>query len=498
MLSRGLPPDESTVSTEQFEIVVADLGNFRIHVLTETGAFVRQLSLLGTSEQIAFQRSHLNALHTALLREFAALESHQVTAPSLSGSDMAQVYALARQLHPSCRAYARITTAQAQWRDVRARFHHPLALAYAPGSREVVFVDHENASVLVYNADGSRTKWLGLAAQEQEQRQCPVLSSVHSALEIAFTTRTTSGEAALERRMYVSDPQSHRVAVFSATVSSRSFLFYIGATTYGDQTLCSSGFLPGELQHPTFLASVEPSGRTRDASTPASPLLVVSDTGNHSVSVFDAWSGQFYRRIGAGFGHVETYLDSPQGVAVLHNEWLYVSDQRNHRVQVFDLTSDDCAFKHAFGREGAGVGELRFPTGIAVAPALPQGDAACDFGPYRDAKIVVSDSGNHRVQVFAALGLHVLLVLDVDRTPFNQALEPLGVCVEERSGCVLVSDGANKCVLIFRRDGAFLAAFGSTVEPMNRFARPVGVAKHDALLLVADAVRCDVCVFELR
>lgn len=508
VISRGLQQDESTISNEQFEIVVADLGNFRIQVLSENGEFLRHLSLLGSNQQISFQRDQLNGLRTTRLREYAALNNYPL--PNLSGSRMTQLYTLATQLHPSCPAFARIAAAQSQWREIRSHFHHPLAITYAPAERELVFVDHDNAKVFIYNADGSRSKWLGLSREHTSG-----VSSVHSVMQLSVSSGASSSSTTnhFQDRLYVSDPQSHRIAVFDA--KSLQLLFFIGATTYGDQTLCSPGFLPGELHHPSFLTYF--TRRTTDSSSPTATILVVSDSGNHSISLFDAWSGRFYGQIGRGFGHLDGFLNSPEGVAVSKDRWLYVCDQRNHRIQVFDLLEildgdgADSSFVRAFGRLGHAPGELSFPSAVAICPVLPQVDPKCNLGAHREAKVVVGDTGNHRVQVFSAdAACQLLLLLDVHLTPFDQPLVPMGVYVDARCGSILAADAASQCVLVFRRNGAFLASFGSTVEPENRFDRPISIAffsnktrtdDHEALngqLLIADGGRSDVCVFELR
>lgn len=475
-------------------------------MLSESGAFLRQFSLLSSSQHIAFQRDKLSGLEACLLREYAALggvaeKTKPRTPPSLCGTAMGHLYDLAQELHPSCAAYARISSTQALVRETRSRFHHPLTIAYAPIARELVFVDRENAVVIICNADGSRTSWLHLAQQEERSLH---VSSVHSVLQLwvkgkdipALSHEQESAHSAsvLEHeRLYISDPQSHRIAVVDAV--SHQFLFYVGAATYGDQVQCSSGYLPGELRYPTFLASFASTAADNGERT---QLLVVSDSGNHVVSLFDANTGEFCRRIGLGFGHSDGFLDSPQGVAVFENRLLFVCDQRNHRIQVFDIAHGN--FASTFGQQGSAVGEFSFPSGVAVASALPEGDPKCDFGPHRGAKVVVGDTGNHRVQIFAVTDFQVLMVLTADATPLDHPLVPIGVFVDARSGAVLVCDAKNKCAVIFRRDDTFLASFGSTVEPENRLNCPTSVTKSacGTKLYVADSGRHDVCTFELR
>ncbi|KAG7382326.1 hypothetical protein PHYPSEUDO_005058 [Phytophthora pseudosyringae] len=497
-ITRGVQPEsDAGISNEQFEAIVADCGNFRVQILNERGEFLRQLSLLGSLEQVSFQRDQFARLRAEIAREYAALCQ---PAPVLSGERMDSTYSLATVLHPTCKLYTRLTSYQAEWRDRRSRFHNPLALAFAPTEREIVAVDHENASVYAYYFDAAGCNWLQLP-KNQRQGVC----SVHSCLQHSFTFSSPEEQTKDFPKkwcLYVSDPIAHRVAVLDS--SNLTLQFFIGATTYGDEERCSNGFLPGELNHPSFIATynvsdcdVFPSegGDSHHSRT----MLVVSDSGNHTVSLFDARTGSFCGRVGKGFGHVEGFLHSPQGVAVWKDQLLFVCDQCNHRVQVFDLVTRQ--FVRAFGRMGTAPGGFNFPTGIALCPALPE-TPQCNFGPHRSGKLVVADTGNGRVQVLDLNGC-VQLVVDANVTPFDHPLSPVGVWIQQRSGCILVSDVASRCVAIFTNTGVFLSAFGAAGEAETRFIQPTGVviipqnAGMD-LLLVADAGRSDVSTFQLR
>jgi DNA-binding beta-propeller fold protein YncE len=496
-ITRGVLPDSAAgVSNEQFEVIVADCGNFRVQILNERGEFLRQLSLLGSQEQVAFQRGQFASLRAEIERGYAAL---QQPPPALSGERMDGIYALANVLHPTDKLYARLTSCQMEWRDKRSRFHHPFALAYSAAEREIVVVDRDDASVYAYSFDAAGCTWLQLPRNKLRG-----VCSVHSCLQLSFTVSNQEEDtktAPTKRWLYVSDPMAHRVAVLDS--SDLVLQFLIGAATYGDQELCAKGFLPGELNHPCFLATysvddeVSPSENGR--ATHPRVMLVVGDSGNHTISLFDAGNGAFCGRLGEGFGHLEGFLDTPQGVAVWNNRLLFVSDQCNHRVQVFDLSTR--SFVRAFGCLGASPGEFNFPTGIALCPALHE-TPKCNFGPHRSDKVVVADTGNCRVQVLDLNGC-VQLVIDTKATPFDQPLSPVGVWIQQRSGYLLVSDIANRCVGIFTNCGVFLSAFGATGEADTRFALPMGVAIVPQyagidLLLTADAGRCDVSSFQLR
>ena len=65
---------------------------------------------------------------------------------------------------------------------------------------------------------------------------------------------------------------------------------------------------------------------------------------------------------------------------------LYVSDFKNHRVQVFDSKGN---FLFLFGEEGDGSGQFKYPVGLAFDST---------------GRLFVADRNNHRVQVFTVDG----------------------------------------------------------------------------------------------
>ncbi|TMW68609.1 hypothetical protein Poli38472_006077 [Pythium oligandrum] len=474
-LARGLPVEENTITNEQFEMLVADSGNFRVQVLNERGEFLRTLSLLAGPEQIAFNRDLLAAIQANLLHSYAALK---LPVPSLRGSDLSSVYPMAKSIHPFCPSYAFITQQIAAYRADVKRFHHPFALSYGSSEKELYVVDRENATLYVYNADGSRSSWISLPDEPADHG----LTSCHSCVYVSNDT---------ENFLYVSDPQSHRIVVLR--MPGADFVRYIGATTYGDQNLCSYGYLPGELRFPTYLAL------WTQPTSPPQLMLLISETGNHFVSLFDAVSGEFSHRIGSGSGHQEGYFDSPQGLAVYEDRLLYIADQNNHRVQIYSL--QDGQFVKSIGREGTEPGKFSFPTAIAVCSALHT-MPKCNFGSHRQAKLLVGDAGNRRIQAFDLLKETVLYVIDTSHTPFERPLLPSSIFVEPRSAYFLVTDMENLSVAIFRQDGSFVTAFGANVEPENRFHRPVSIilAPHfdrGRQVLILDSLRKAVCTYAL-
>ena len=79
-------------------------------------------------------------------------------------------------------------------------------------------------------------------------------------------------------------------------------------------------------------------------------------------------------------------LSPPSGFALTPEGNLVVSDDFNHRIQIYDKTFKLIA---QFGSKGKNPGELHYPKGLAADP---------------EGNIYVADSWNHRVQKFNAQG----------------------------------------------------------------------------------------------
>lgn len=175
-----------------------------------------------------------------------------------------------------------------------------------------------------------------------------------------------------EERVYVSDENLHRIAIFSK-----------------DGQFQSQWGTPG-----TDVGALRgPSGIAFDRHE----RLHVVDSLNHRVQVFskDGHCLGTWGRVGHGPGE----FNMPWGICVDQAGDVYVADWKNARVQKF---SPDGVFRLQFSGTDTGVGELKRPSGVAV-------DA--------DGDVYVTDWEAHRVQVYAPDGTFITSLLGDAQVP---------------------------------------------------------------------------------
>jgi len=206
--------------------------------------------------------------------------------------------------------------------------------------------------------------------------------------------------------VYVSDAQAKAVYVYDPEPRLRAV---IGS--------------PETLERPSGLAlSVD--GRR----------LAVCDTHGHKVYLYDARDGSPLYSLGAGVrGSEPGEFNFPVAATFDEEDYLYIADFLNFRIQVFDRAGD---FDMAFGQAGDRPGDLARPRGLAADASqgvIYEVDAAFELvqmfnldgellmwfggpgeGPAqfslptgisrRDDLLAVSDTLNHRVQLFRFLG----------------------------------------------------------------------------------------------
>lgn len=177
--------------------------------------------------------------------------------------------------------------------------------------------------------------------------------------------------------------------------------------------------------------------------------IYVLDSGNQRIQVFDA-AGQFIDSFGgpgAGNGQFNPEGQGPWGLAI-DEDFVYVADTWNHRVQKFTL---DGQFVATYGRPGNTADD---PAGQGLGLFFGPREVALTA----DGRVLVTDTGHHRVQIMDAEG-NFIGQLGAGGDQFGAGLgqfyEPVGVAVgsaESADGFVYVADTWNGRIQQFTSD----------------------------------------------
>ena len=177
----------------------------------------------------------------------------------------------------------------------------------------------------------------------------------------------------------------------------------------------------------------------------------------------EAYLGEF----GKGFGSGDGQFAWPVAMAFDSQERLYITDEHQHRLSIFDTSG---TFLGTWGVFGSNPGELNGPAGIAI-------DA--------QDQVYVVDQHNHRVQKFTTDGTYILQWGEAG-TRDGQFNLPWGVAVDTQ-GDVYVADWGNDRLQKFTPAGQFVARFGESGQGEGQFHRPSGVAVDpEGYIYVAD------------
>ena len=203
--------------------------------------------------------------------------------------------------------------------------------------------------------------------------------------------------------LYVSDTLSRTVRIFDADLNHRGNL---------------GG--PRQFARPTGIALSEDGTR-----------LAVCDTGAHVIHVMDIETGDIALTLGdQPRSNLEGEFHTPYTVAFDEEDYLYVSDYLNFRIQVFDPAGD---LELVFGQAGDRPGDLNRPRGLAV-------DAAAGV-------IFEVDGAFQLVQMF---NLDGELLMWFGRPGAGPAEFSLPSGIARRGRLLAIADTLNSRVQIFR------------------------------------------------
>ncbi|MCK4717483.1 MAG: 6-bladed beta-propeller, partial [Thermoplasmata archaeon] len=275
----------------------------------------------------------------------------------------------------------------------------------------------------------------------------------------------TAMEVDDEGKIYIVDRGNHRVQIFDR---DGEYLNTLGISR-------ESGADDLSFSYPTGIAV-------------ADGKIYVADTNNHRVQIFGT-GGNYLHTIGitGETGDDNASLDSPKGVAVGDDGKIYVADCGNQRIQVFDGPEDDVSDLTIgiTGESGTSNSMFNLPYGIALGAE----------------KIYVSDSANHRVQIFEMNGTWTATIGQTGDLGSTNAhlFYPYDIDVGENEK-IYVVDHKNHRVQIFDPDGSYsdtigiAGEFGSGNEYLNN---PTGIAVSGERIFVADNGNNRIQIFEM-
>ena len=266
----------------------------------------------------------------------------------------------------------------------------------------------------------------------------------------------------------------------------------------GPSLIINDGGVPGtgdgQFMTPRNVA-VGPDGR-----------IYVADSGNSRIQVFDP-QGNFLTAWG-GLGTEAGQFNEPWSLAV-DDQYVYVADTWNYRIQKFTTAGE---LVDVYGRNGS-------PS--ENDPALGQFYGPRDILLLDDNRLLITDTGNHRLQIMDRDGNFLDSVGQFGSQP-GQFNEPVGLArgpegsvyladtwngriqqftsdfipayewnvnawysqsidnkpyiATDSVGRIYVTDPEGYRVLIFNAFGDYLGRFGSFGNGPNQFALPVGIA----------------------
>ena len=199
--------------------------------------------------------------------------------------------------------------------------------------------------------------------------------------------------------------------------------------------------------------------------------IAVTDQLNHRVQVFDS-SGKLLRSFGRQ-GNKEGQFCSPAGITFGKNRNIYVADNWNHRIQIF---SGEGMYMGWFGGQGSGHCKLSNPCGLSADS---------------NGNIIVSDADNRMVKLFSSYGIFLMKI--GGQRSFSFPIH----CVQSGE-YLIVSDNTDHCIKVLDREGNFQYQFGKQGGGDGEFRNPscLSVSKSGHLM-VCDAGNHRIQVFEL-
>lgn len=213
------------------------------------------------------------------------------------------------------------------------------------------------------------------------------------------------------------------------------------------------GTMPANFKNPVS-ATVD-----ADENTYILEFATVSESSNIRVQKITP-SGETLSLIG-GVGSDE--LKKPTDILVDNQNQLWISDFIKNEILIY---SRDGQLIKSIGKEGNGPGEFNGPWGLTQ---MDNGD------------IAVSESLNHRIQIFDSEGNHKMFCIAE-----NVEMENVYRLAKGPNGTLLASDFTRHCIYVFNEEYKIVSSFGGYGQSCGKFNGPLGMLCVNQTLFVCD------------
>ncbi len=151
--------------------------------------------------------------------------------------------------------------------------------------------------------------------------------------------------------------------------------------------------------------------------------------------------------------HIKPNANQPSDLAVGPNGYIYLVDGVNNLIRVVDSNG---RWKFAFGEQGSGKGQFRYPLGIDIS---------------EDGKVFIADTGNHRIQMFDLKGAF-LGMFPVHSGTGEHPPDPVDILVSNLKNYLYIADNDNHKIRVYNQSGSFEFEWGSFGEGPGAFRYP--------------------------
>jgi DNA-binding beta-propeller fold protein YncE len=202
--------------------------------------------------------------------------------------------------------------------------------------------------------------------------------------------------------------------------------------------------------------------------------VFITDAANHRIQAFDL-KGKFLYMFKLKT-KTDTHPPDPADIIVSNlKEYLYISDNENHKIKVYKQNGD---FQFEWGKFGEGLGEFRYPgimspnefNEIFVVDVLntrvqkfdPYGNFIASIGMWgvlegkffrpkgvaidKKNRVFITDSYMGVIQAFTDMGSYIGVICEKDRKKVFNA--PVGILIDKNDRLVIVEMSGNKITVL--------------------------------------------------